>query len=302
MLATKKAEPHHHGILLVDKPQGWTSHDVVAKVRGMARQRQVGHTGTLDPMATGLLVLCLGNATRLVEYMIRHDKTYAGEIALGVSTTTDDTEGDVLLERPVPELTEELLRSLESRFTGALDQRPPAFSAVKVAGQRAYAVARRGGDPELEPRTVQIHRLSLRPTRPTGLEATVHCGAGTYIRSLARDIGEAIGSAGHLTRLRRTTAGPFSVADAWSLESLQRLADDGRLAVAIEPVDEGISGLDAAILGQEHATHFSHGMPIASEAIRESATTRIYNREGRFVGMGRISSDGTLRPLKVLTA
>lgn len=301
MTATKKVEPRHHGILLVDKPQGWTSHDVVAKVRGFARQRQIGHTGTLDPMATGLLVLCLGNATRLVEYMTGHDKTYVGEITLGISTTTDDAEGDVLEERAVPELSSDLLRSLESRFTGELSQRPPAFSAIKVAGQRAYAVARKGGEPALEPRRVHVHGISLRPLGPSTLAIAVQCGAGTYIRSIARDLGEAMGSAGHLSALRRTTAGPFSIVDALPIESLQGLADAGRLGVVISPLDEGITTLDAAIIGPEHASALAHGRRISISSRAESEPLRVYTTEGEFIGIGRISGDGVLQPMKVLT-
>ena len=285
----------------MDKPKGWTSHDVVAKVRGLVHQRQVGHTGTLDPMATGLLVLCLGGATRLVEYMAGHDKTYEGEITLGESTTTDDTEGDVLQVRPVPELSDALLRALELRFTGELRQRPPAFSAVKVAGQRAYAVARRGGDPVLQPRTVRIHAIRLKPLSATSLIASVKCGAGTYIRSLARDLGEAIGSAAHLSALRRTSAGPFSVLDAWSIESLQGLATDDRLDLAIAPSDDGITALAAAIVTSDRASALAQGRRISTAAASECGSARIYSAAGEFVGIGRISGDGMLQPLKVLT-
>ncbi|MEO9256647.1 MAG: tRNA pseudouridine(55) synthase TruB, partial [Tepidiformaceae bacterium] len=148
-----------HGILLVDKPQGWTSHDVVAKTRGLTHERKIGHTGTLDPMATGLLVLCLGDATRLVEYMAGHDKRYEGEITLGVTTDTDDAEGTPIATCSVPELSEPTLSSLASQFSGALSQRPPAYSAVKIGGKRAYAVARGGGVVTIPARPVMVHSL-----------------------------------------------------------------------------------------------------------------------------------------------
>ncbi len=301
MLKTKKAEPHHHGILLVDKPQGWTSHDVVAKLRGLARQRQIGHTGTLDPMATGMLVVCLGNATRLVEYMTGHDKTYEGEITLGMSTTTDDTEGDILERQPIPELSDALLRALESQFTGTISQRPPAFSAVKVAGRRAYTVARKGGDPALAPRPVQVHAVALRPIGPATLSVSVRCGAGTYIRGIARDIGEAMGSAAHLSALRRTAAGPFYVSDAWTLDTLQRLADAGRFEEVVTPPDDGITSLPAAIVNEEHASAIAHGRRVKVESDVESEALRMYTMGGELIGIGRLSGSGMLRPLKVLT-
>ncbi|MEP7216707.1 MAG: tRNA pseudouridine(55) synthase TruB, partial [Anaerolineaceae bacterium] len=189
------------GILIIDKPAGWTSHDVVAKTRRITRQRRIGHTGTLDPMATGVLVLCLGRATRLVEYMTRHDKHYVGEITLGVTTDTDDAEGDELELKNVPELTEADLRRLEAAFIGDLQQRPPAYSAIKIDGKRAYALARAGAVVELRSRPVVVHELRLDPIAADRLRVEVRCGPGTYVRSIARDIGELVGSGAHLSAL-----------------------------------------------------------------------------------------------------
>lgn len=296
-----RPEQPHDGILLVDKPQGWTSHDVVAKVRGLARQRRVGHTGTLDPMATGLLVLCLGRATRLVEYMVAHDKTYEGEIRLGASTTTDDAEGEVIATAPVPPLTEALLRTLESRFSGAIEQVPPAFSAVKVAGQRAYAVARKGGVPALQPRTVTVHALRLEVAARDRLRLAVTCGAGTYVRSLARDIGRELGCLGHLSALRRTRAGLFAVEDAWRLDDLAGLAGADRLAEALAPPDEGVADVAAAVLTPERAGLLANGGRVRVESPRPIPLARVFDSTGEFVAIGRIREDEILEPLKVFT-
>ncbi len=296
-----RAQPAHHGILLVDKPAGWTSHDVVAKVRGFAQQRRIGHTGTLDPMATGLLVLCLGQATRLVEYMSGHDKSYEGEIRLGAATTTDDAEGDVIDTAPVPPMSADLLRELESRFSGPIEQVPPAFSAVKIAGQRAYAVARKGGAPALQSRTVVVHDLSLQDVGSDTLHIQVNCGSGTYVRSLARDIGRALGSAGHLASLRRTRAGTFRVSDAWSLESLGVLAAGGLLGAALASPDEGVADIAAAIIAPARASELAHGMPILVEAAGATPLARVYDFSGEFVAIGRIHPDRKLQPLKVFT-
>ncbi|MEX0683430.1 MAG: tRNA pseudouridine(55) synthase TruB [Dehalococcoidia bacterium] len=296
-----RAQPAHHGILLVDKPAGWTSHDVVAKVRGLARQRSIGHTGTLDPMATGLLVLCLGPATRLVEYMAGHDKTYEGDIRLGAATTTDDAEGEVTETAPIPALTADLLRALEAEFTGTIQQVPPAFSAVKIAGQRAYAVARKGGAPALQPRPVTIHTLHLEPGAADTLRIRVTCGAGTYVRSLARDMGRALGSAGHLAALRRTRAGLFDIDDAWPLDDLITLAGAGLFAEALLPPDEGVADLAAAILSTERAARLANGSRLEVESEVPIAVARVYDSEGKFVAVGQVRDDRILLPLKVFT-
>jgi len=290
------------GILLVDKPGGWTSHDVVARVRRLAGQRRIGHTGTLDPMATGLLVLCLGNATRLVEYMTGHDKAYAGEIALGTTTTTDDAEGEVLATRPVPPLAEGVLRGLALQFTGDIEQAPPRFSAIQRGGQRAHAVARRGGELRIEARPVTVHHLELTAIAPERLSIAVTCGAGTYVRSLARDIGEALGCGAHLASLRRERAGRFVLEDAWTLAEVEALAGAHRLEHALLPADEGIIDLEAALVVDETARRLALGQPApASQAAGESGPLRLYSGGGAFVGIGS-AREGELRPVKIFTS
>lgn len=288
------------GVLLIDKPAGWTSHDIVAKARGITGQRRIGHTGTLDPMATGLIIACLGKATRLVEYMTLHDKRYEGEISLGITTDTDDAEGTVLSTRPVPAITPDLLQAIERNFSGALQQKPPAYSAVKVDGQRAYAAARRGNVLDLVAREVVVHRLAIERVAADLLRIDVHCGSGTYIRSLARDIGEAMGCGAHLSKLRRTHAGGFDVADAITLDDLARLAAAGELAEVILPSDDGIIEFDAAIVSKANAGSIAVGVTAtAAAAVRAANVARIYEPSGRFIGVGRVSPDGQIRPLKV---
>jgi len=287
------------GILLIDKPSGWTSHDVVAKARRLTRQRRIGHTGTLDPMATGLLVLCLGRATRLVEYLTAHDKRYEGEIVLGVSTDTDDAEGAITARVPVPAIDHATLAMLEARFTGSLLQRPPAYSAVKVAGKRAYSVARGGGEIELPARPITVHALALEDLAGSRLAIRVHCGPGTYIRSLARDVGEVLGCGAHLAALRRTMSGAFAVADAFTLPELERICANGRLADALLPADEGLTGIDAALLDAQSAARFATGREVPCVA-RPSECVRVYDPGGVLLGIGALVAAGGLRPLKVL--
>ncbi|MCF6509633.1 tRNA pseudouridine(55) synthase TruB [Blastococcus sp. MG754426] len=211
------------GLLLVDKPGGMTSHDVVARARRALSVRKVGHAGTLDPMATGLLVLGVGTATRLLGYVGGHDKTYEATIRFGQATVTDDREGEVLATASTAGLDDDAVRAALAAQTGALQQVPSSVSAVKVAGVRSYDRVRAGEAVELAPRAVTVHRLEVhRITRPgpdlVDAEVTVDCTAGTYIRAIARDAGAALGVGGHLTALRRTASGPFAIAQAGPVE------------------------------------------------------------------------------------
>ncbi len=229
------------GLLIVDKPQGVTSHDIVAAVRGALHMKRVGHAGTLDPMATGALIVGFGNATRLLNVIVEHDKTYEATIRLGQRTTTDDADGETIAVRPVPAMSrDELQTVIDARFTGTIEQVPNTYSAIKVNGRRAYDLARDGQDVQLKARPVTIHEFAVLDVRPaqvaamadgrpgdspedTGsgdgsspaldVDVRVTCSAGTYIRALARDLGESLGVGGHLTRLRRTRVGRYRVDD-----------------------------------------------------------------------------------------
>lgn len=233
------------GLLIVDKPQGVTSHDIVAAVRGALHMKRVGHAGTLDPMATGVLVVGFGNATRLLNVIVEHDKTYEATIRLGQRTTTDDADGEIVSTRPAPAMSREALQAVvDARFTGTIEQVPNAYSAIKINGQRAYDLARDGQEVRLKARPVTIHEFAVLDARPVlvasgedrsgdalegrtpeggesrdgsvpalDVDVRVACSAGTYIRALARDLGEALGVGGHLTRLRRTRVGRYRAED-----------------------------------------------------------------------------------------
>ncbi len=213
------------GMVVVDKPGGLTSHDVVARVRRLAGTRKVGHAGTLDPMATGVLLVGVERATRLLGHLALTEKAYDATVRLGVATSTDDAEGEVLHTTSSDHLDEDTVRVAGEAFVGDIEQRPSAVSAIKVDGRRAYARVRAGEDVVLPPRPVTVHELLVREVRrgAPGLldvDLTVRCSSGTYIRAIARDLGERLGVGGHLTRLRRTAVGPFSLDGARSLEQL----------------------------------------------------------------------------------
>lgn len=220
------------GILVVDKPAGLTSHDVVARIRRLAGTRRVGHAGTLDPMATGVLVVGVGRATRLLGHLATSDKTYQATIRLGATTTTDDAEGEVLATASPDALAaagDDAVRRAAEALVGEVDQLPPAVSAIKVDGRRSYARARAGEDVVLAPRRVTVHRLDVQAVRRSpgavDVEATVSCSAGTYVRALARDLGALLGVGGHLAALRRTASGRYRLAAARSLDELERQLD-----------------------------------------------------------------------------
>lgn len=261
-----KSTSPHHGLLIIDKPGRLsgsqpTSHDVVAMVRRWSGQRRIGHTGTLDPMASGVLVLCLGNATRLVEYYQGHDKQYSATIQLGSATDTYDAVGSVTRTAPVPELNEGVLEDALAQFRGAIEQRPPVYSAIKQKGEALHRKARRGEQVEVEPRHVTIHSLELLSVDADSLSVRVVCSAGAYIRSLADDIGEALGTVGHLSALRREAAGPFMLEDAHKLDDVRDAAEADRLSELLLPLGTGLE-MPAVAPSSEELTRFGYGQEI----------------------------------------
>ena len=271
----------HSGLIIVDKPQGWTSHDVVGRMRSLAGTRKVGHAGTLDPMATGVLVVGVNRATRLLTFIVGTSKTYTATIRLGESTLTDDAEGEVTGGSIAAAVTEQEIRTAITALTGEIQQVPSSVSAIKVKGERSYARVRSGEEVDLPARPVTVHRFEVHGIRRVNggrlqdVDVTVECSSGTYVRALARDLGDALGVGGHLTALRRTRVGPYSIEQASTLEQLAgdlrilSLDDAGR---ALFPVRE---------LTDAEATDVSHGRRIAPT-------------EGAGTPVAAFSPDGTL--------
>lgn len=225
--------PNRDGLLLLDKPAGISSAAALNRVKRLTGVKKAGHTGTLDPFATGLLICCLGRATRLSRFFLESEKQYTGTLRLGVETDTQDRTGTVTAERPVPPLDPEWVRQTVAGFRGTRLQEPPAFSALKHQGVPLYRLARKGQPVHKPPREITIHRLAVTGVRPTEIDFEVRCSAGTYIRTLAVDIGRALGPGAHLTALRRTGSGSLDLRRAVTLEGLERLAGDGRIAEAV---------------------------------------------------------------------
>lgn len=212
------------GILLVDKPQGITSHDVVSKMRRVFHMKKVGHAGTLDPMATGLLLILIGKATKASQYLMSMDKEYAGTLKLGVITDSQDADGEIIEERPVPKLTEAQAKVEMKSFIGDQYQTPPMFSAKKINGQKLYKLARQGKTVEREPRVIHISRFDLLEFNPPELGFIVGTSKGAYVRTIAHDLGERLGCGGHLNKLRRTAVGQFRIEKASTIEELESMA------------------------------------------------------------------------------
>lgn len=258
------------GIVIVDKPAGMTSHDVVARVRRLARTRRVGHGGTLDPMATGVLVVGVGRATRLLTYVIGTDKGYAATIRLGQRTVTDDAEGEVVATRSADAVTDEAIRAGLAALTGEIDQVPSAVSAIKVGGRRAYHRVREGEQVALAPRRVRISRLDVRAIRrelPGLVDVGVDlaCSSGTYVRAVARDLGETLGVGGHLTALRRTFVGGFTLAEAIPLAELEQRAPDVVSLSLAEAARRAFADHREVDAGQARA--LSHGRPLPAVGV-----------------------------------
>ena len=238
------------GIIVIDKPAGWTSMDVCAKLRGIFHEKRVGHGGTLDPMATGVLPVFLGRATRAVEFAAESDKEYIAGLKLGVVTNTQETTGEVLEERPVDVARDQLLASL-ARFTGDIQQVPPMYSAIKVGGKKLYELARKGREVERKPRPVTIHALEvLDEAPPQGADwlLRVACSKGTYVRTLCHDIGQDLGCGGCMASLRRVKAAGFTLADSVTLETVQEAVDRGEGDDLLLPVDAYFAGLPMLVL------------------------------------------------------
>jgi tRNA pseudouridine55 synthase len=282
------------GLLVVDKPAGWTSHDVVARVRRLAGTRRVGHAGTLDPMATGVLVLGLGRATRLLGHLALHDKDYDAAITLGITTETDDAEGEVVASSDVA-WTVEQAQAAMAGLTGEIRQVPPAYSAIKVAGQRSYARARAGEDVELAARTVTVSRFVLVGVDGSVLTAGVTCSSGTYVRALARDLGAALGTGGHLSALRRTRVGAYGLGEARPLAELEKADPLPLLSLAAAVA----AGFPRREVSADEALALSYGRPLPAGGM--AGPVGVFGPDGAVLALVA-DRDGQARPLVVFAA
>ncbi|MEJ2592931.1 MAG: tRNA pseudouridine(55) synthase TruB [Candidatus Thiodiazotropha sp.] len=291
------------GVLLLDKPIGMTSNKALQEVKHLFKAAKAGHTGSLDPLATGLLPICFGEATKLSAFLLDADKHYRVRVRLGVTTTTADAEGDVLAEADPSGVSEAAVREVLGEFLGEQQQLPPMYSAIKHQGERLYKLARQGVEVEREPRTIHIHRLELREFALPEFELDVHCSKGTYVRTLAEDIGKRLGCGAHVSGLRRTGVGPYDDRSMVTLEQVQAAFGDKRF----EEMDGWLLPLESALaewpevkLTPDAAFYMKQGQPILVPNAPTSGWVRLYANQSDFLGVGQILDDGRVAPKRLM--
>ncbi len=293
-----------NGILLLDKPAGLTSNAALQAVKKLYRARKAGHTGSLDPLATGLLPICFGEATKISGFLLDADKYYQVTCKLGERTTTGDAEGELVEQRPVEAVTEKSMRRVMEGFIGDIEQIPPMYSALKHKGERLYKLARQGVEVEREARQVTIFEMELLEFRLPLVTFRVHCSKGTYVRTLMEDMGEMLECGAHVVGLRRLGVGPFDNTGMTDLATLETLAGSGlaELDKLLLPLESGLAQWPDVRLSGDAAFYLRQGQPVLVPHAPTTGWVRIYEGESRFLGMGEILDDGRVAPRRLMTA
>lgn len=291
-----------HGVLLLDKPRGMTSNGALQIVKRLFSARKAGHTGSLDPLATGLLPLCLGEATKVSGFLLDSDKGYRAIFKLGVRTNSGDADGEVVQTRPVGAINIATLSDVLARFTGNIQQVPPMFSAIKQNGVPLYKLAYAGQEVERTARDVTIFSLQLLRFENDEIEVSVRCSKGTYIRTLAEDIGEALGCGAHVSLLQRVRVGGFTLEQAFTLDRLQQRAAQGIAALdqALLPMDHALEGWPDVRLSKEAAHCLQHGQAVFVPQVTAHGWVRLFNGDNHFLGMGEVLDDGRVAPRRLV--
>ncbi len=289
-----------HGILLFDKPRGPSSNRALQQVRRIYRAEKAGHTGSLDPLASGLLPICFGEATKIAGLLLGSDKAYEAECRLGVTTSTDDAEGEVVTERAVPRLSPSTVESELAALTGLINQVPPVYSAIKRDGVPLYRRARRGEHVTASPRQIEVKRLDLVHMTPAGLRLHIECGSGTYVRSLVRDLGERLGCGAHVSALRRLWIEPFRNPAMTDIEALETLAKSGDAAIdaLLVPIELGLAGYPTVRLDAEAAVRLSHGQTVGIEVAHTQGRCVALDEHGRALALCVCDGQGFLTPVR----
>lgn len=297
MMSRRRAGRDIHGILLLDKPVGISSNQALQKVRRILQARKAGHTGSLDPFATGMLPICLGEASKTAAFMLQSGKSYRAVARLGQATSTGDIEGEVVLEQPVPALEAQQIETVLRGFSGTISQVPPMYSALKYQGQPLYRLARQGISVERKPRQIQIHRLELLSWKTPRLSFEVQCSKGTYIRTLAEDICARLGSCGHLQSLRRLAVEPFAAGGMISMDAVERAAEQDREQEILLPLDAGLPTWPVLSLDVQAAERFRYGNAVTGGVI--TGMVRVFAADGEILGLAEARSDGMVYPKRV---
>ena len=289
-----------NGILLLDKPLGISSNRALQQVKNLFHAKKAGHTGNLDPLATGVLPLCFGEASKVTAFLLDSNKRYTCTAQLGITTTTGDKEGDFLQTRDINHQQLANIESILEQFRGNIQQIPPMYSALKHKGQPLYKLARQGIEIERKARDITIHELNLIEQTNDTLTLDILCSKGTYIRTLAEDIGESLNCGAHLSALRRTNVAPFDCSKLYTIEEIQILAENNQLSDTLLPIDSALIKLPKIILSDEEAQRIRHGLKVTRDNLPKSDMIRLYLENNDFIGIGRYSSDQQLAAKRLL--
>ena len=293
-----------NGILALDKPVGLGSNEVLQRIKRLYRARKAGHTGSLDRLASGLLPICFGEATKLSGYLLNADKHYVATFLLGVTTSTGDAEGEVVSRRPVPELPASTIERAVERFRGEIEQIPPMHSALKHKGKRLYQLAHEGIVVERQPRRVTIHRFDVRRAEGEHIEVEVLCSKGTYIRTLAEDLGTELGCGASVAALRRIGAGPFGADDMMELSTIESMASEGpgALDALLQPMEAAVSQWPSVRLPEGVAFYLRKGQPVLVPHSPTEGWVRIHSERAGFIGVGEVLDDGRIAPRRLFVS
>lgn len=298
-MSRRKRGRNVNGIVILDKPLGMSSNAALQEVKKLYFARKAGHTGSLDPLATGILPICFGEATKISSFLFDAPKRYTAMVKLGETTTTGDLEGDIVETRPVEAFDEARIKSVLAGFNGEIEQIPPMFSALKHQGQPLYKLAREGIEIERQPRKVTIYELNLLGMSANSIEIDVKCSRGTYIRTLAEDIGAELGCGAHLQALRRTGLGPYAQSDMVSVDTLRQQDAEHKLAESLTAIDTALVGFPEVQLSENVAYYLKQGQPVVISGAPTAGLVRLYEDSG-FLGIGKILDDGRVAPKRLM--
>ncbi len=292
------------GILLLDKPLHLTSNGALQRVKRLFGAKKAGHTGSLDPLATGMLPICFGEATKVSQFLLDSDKYYQVEMKLGIKTTTGDAEGEIISTRPVNDLTAERIENVMSQFLGTIQQIPPMFSAIKHQGKPLYELARKGVEVERKPRAVNIYALKLITLGVDTVSFDVHCSKGTYVRTLVEDMGEQLGCGAHVSALRRSAVSPYQQNKMYTfteLEEMHKQYGFDALAQCLLPIDTSVQHLPAVKLSASTTFYLRMGQPVMAPHLPATGWVRIFSDDAQFMGIGEILEDGRVAPRRLIS-
>lgn len=293
-----------NGILLLDKPAGMSSNGILQQVKRLFRAKKAGHTGSLDPIATGMLPLCFGEATKFSQFLLDSNKTYHVTAKLGVQTTTGDREGEVIATRPLVNVTRERIESVMQQFVGEIEQVPPMFSALKHNGQPLYKLARKGIEVERKARVITIFSIQLISLIGDELQFEVHCSKGTYVRTLVEDISRELGCGGHVTELRRLAVSPYHQSVMYTLSELQAIVESGgvdALTPCLLPVETSVNVFPAVKLSTSAAFYLRTGQAVRTSLPQQTSLVRLLSEDASFLGIGEVMADGRVKPHRLVS-